>query len=198
MHATIPNGNMGYNQYTIPVDCSCRTYFCCFLLALANICPWPLVLFFQISLKNSELKTTHNSTYRDCRVHFLRQRFSKWLYLFLFLLTRLHKRHSFSHLEFLIVQQIILTTTQQNIQKLQLLQNFTTRILIGKRKYGYIFTTIRDHLDTTFRRTSTTRTSFFFFCAIASWSKLNEDSKNSMNVDLFKRHARRELCASIL
>ena len=38
--------------------CSCRTYFCCFPLALANIRPWPLVPFFQISLKNSELKTT--------------------------------------------------------------------------------------------------------------------------------------------
>ena len=80
VHATVPNGNMGYDQYTVPDDCSCRTYFCCFPLALTNIYPWPLVLFFQISLKNSELKTTHNSTYRDCRVHFFRHRFSKWLY----------------------------------------------------------------------------------------------------------------------
>ena len=38
-------------------------------LALSNTCPWPLVPFFQISLKNSELKTTHN-TFRDCGVHF--------------------------------------------------------------------------------------------------------------------------------
>ena len=28
-------------------------YFCCFPLALMNICPWPIVLFFQISLENS-------------------------------------------------------------------------------------------------------------------------------------------------
>ena len=56
--------------------CSCRTYFCCFPLALANIRPWPLVPFSQISLKNSELHTTHN-TFRDCRVHFLRQPFLK-------------------------------------------------------------------------------------------------------------------------
>ena len=35
--------------------------------------------FFQISLKNSELKTTHD-TFRDCRVHFFRQPFSKYLY----------------------------------------------------------------------------------------------------------------------
>ena len=35
--------------------------------------------FFQISLKNSELKTTDN-TFRDCRVHFFRQPFSKQLY----------------------------------------------------------------------------------------------------------------------
>ena len=53
---TIPKGNMGYDQYTVPNDCSCRTYFCCFPLAHANKCPWPPVPFFQISLKNSALK----------------------------------------------------------------------------------------------------------------------------------------------
>ena len=26
VHATIPNGNMGYEQYTVPDDSSCRTY----------------------------------------------------------------------------------------------------------------------------------------------------------------------------
>ena len=57
-------------------DCSCRTYFCCFPLALANISPWTLVPFFEISSKNSEIKNTHN-TFRDCRVHFFRQPFSK-------------------------------------------------------------------------------------------------------------------------
>ena len=36
VHATIPKGNMGYDQYTVPDDCSCRTYFSCFPLALAN------------------------------------------------------------------------------------------------------------------------------------------------------------------
>ena len=39
--------------------------------------------FFQISLKNSELKTTHNA-FRDCRVHFFRQPFSKQLYVLVF------------------------------------------------------------------------------------------------------------------
>ena len=43
VHATIPKGNMGYNQYTVPDDCSCQTYFCCFPLALANTFPWPFV-----------------------------------------------------------------------------------------------------------------------------------------------------------
>ena len=43
VHATIPKGNMGYNQYTVPDDCSCRTFFCCFPLALANTFPWPVV-----------------------------------------------------------------------------------------------------------------------------------------------------------
>ena len=75
VYATVPKGNMGYDQYTVP-DTSCRTYFFCFPLALANICPWLLLPFFQISLKNSELKTTHN-TLRGCRVHFFRQLFSK-------------------------------------------------------------------------------------------------------------------------
>ena len=56
--------------------CSCRFYFCCFPLALANIRPWLLVLFFEISLKNSELKITHN-TFRDCRVHFFPTTFLK-------------------------------------------------------------------------------------------------------------------------
>ena len=52
VHATIPNGNMGYDQYSVPDDCSCRSYFCCFPLALTNICSWPLVLFFQNSIQN--------------------------------------------------------------------------------------------------------------------------------------------------
>ena len=75
VHATIPKGNMGYDQYTCPWHCSCRTYFCCFPLALANICPCRLVPFFEISLKISDLKATHN-TFRGCRVHFFRQPFS--------------------------------------------------------------------------------------------------------------------------
>ena len=75
-HATIPKGNMGYDQYTVRNDWSCRNYFCCFPLVLANICPWPPVPFFQISLKKSALKATHN-TFRDCRVDFFRQPFSK-------------------------------------------------------------------------------------------------------------------------
>ena len=44
--------------------------------------------FFQISLKNSELKTTHNA-FRDCHVHFFRQPFSKQLYT---------EEHDFRHL----------------------------------------------------------------------------------------------------
>ena len=80
VHATIPKSNMGYDQYTVPdtvAVASCLTCFCRFPLALANIIHlWPLVPFFRISLKNSELKTAHN-TFRDCSVHFFRQPFSK-------------------------------------------------------------------------------------------------------------------------
>ena len=56
--------------------CSCRTYFCHFPLAFANIYPRTLVPFCQISLKTSELKTTHN-TFRVCRVRVFRQPSSK-------------------------------------------------------------------------------------------------------------------------
>ena len=80
VHATIPKGNMGYDQYTVPDDCSCRTYFCCFPLALANTFPWPFVPILSNFFSKRELKTTHNA-FKDCRVHFSRQPFSKQLYL---------------------------------------------------------------------------------------------------------------------
>ena len=54
--------------------CSCRSYFSSVPLALANIRPWPLVPFLQISLKNSKLRTGHN-TFRDCRLHCFQQPF---------------------------------------------------------------------------------------------------------------------------
>ena len=76
VYATILEGNMGCDRYTIPGHCSCRSYFCCFPLALANTFPWPFMPLFQISLKNSELKTTHNA-FRDCCVHFFRHPFLK-------------------------------------------------------------------------------------------------------------------------
>ena len=70
---------MGYDQHTVH-DTSFQTQFCCLPLVLANIRLWPLVPFFQISLKNSELKTTHN-TFQDCHMHFFQQSFSKQLYM---------------------------------------------------------------------------------------------------------------------
>ena len=53
-------------------------------LVLDNVAVKPtfvafLLPFFEIYLKNSELKTTHNSS-QDCRVHFFQQPFSKQLY----------------------------------------------------------------------------------------------------------------------
>ena len=57
VHATIPKGNMGYDQYTVPDDCSCRTYFCCFPLALTNTFPWP---FVPILSNYFEKKRTQN------------------------------------------------------------------------------------------------------------------------------------------
>ena len=43
VHATIPKGNMGYDRYTVPGYCGCRTYFGCFPLALANTFSLPFV-----------------------------------------------------------------------------------------------------------------------------------------------------------
>ena len=61
VHATIPKGNMGYDQYTTVVV---EVTFAAFL----RIHKWSLVPFCQISSKNNELKTTHNILW-DCRVH---------------------------------------------------------------------------------------------------------------------------------
>ena len=57
VHATIPKGNMGDDQYTVPDDCSCRSYFCCFSLALANTFQWP---FVPIPSNFFEKKRTQN------------------------------------------------------------------------------------------------------------------------------------------
>ena len=42
---------------TVPDDCSCRTYFCCFPLTLANTFPWP---FLPILSNFCEKKRTRN------------------------------------------------------------------------------------------------------------------------------------------
>ena len=59
VHTTIPKGSMEYNQCTVP-DCIQLLNLLRFPLSFSNIHPWPLVPFFEISLKNSELQTTHN------------------------------------------------------------------------------------------------------------------------------------------
>ena len=82
MHATIPKGNMGYDQYAVPGTVAVESSIVAFLQHSQTLRLWPLVLFFQISLKNSELKTTHN-TFRDCRMHFSQQPFSKYLCVYL-------------------------------------------------------------------------------------------------------------------
>ena len=74
VHVTILKGNLGYDQYTEAVEDNFL------LIALANVHRWPLMPFFQISLKNSEHKTTLN-IFQDCRLHFFLQPFSKWLYM---------------------------------------------------------------------------------------------------------------------
>ena len=48
---------------------SCRTYFRCFPLAIADICPWPPVPFFQLSLKNKRTQN-HPQHLSGCRLQF--------------------------------------------------------------------------------------------------------------------------------
>ena len=61
VHVTILKGNMGYDQYTVPDTIDVEPTFVAFLSHSQTLCPWPVVPFFQISLNNSELKTTHNT-----------------------------------------------------------------------------------------------------------------------------------------
>ena len=67
---------MGYDQYTVPDTVAVELLLLSFILAIVKISTWPLEPFLQISLKNSELKTNHN-TFRDCRMCFFRQPFCK-------------------------------------------------------------------------------------------------------------------------
>ena len=56
VHATIPKGNMGYDQYTVPDTVAVKPTFVAFIKYSETYVPWPLkVPFFQISMKNSEL-----------------------------------------------------------------------------------------------------------------------------------------------
>ena len=61
VHMTIPKGNMGYDQYTVPDDCSCRTYFCCFHVALADTFPWPFV-----PILSNFFEKKRNQNYPQC------------------------------------------------------------------------------------------------------------------------------------
>ena len=80
MHATIPKGNIWDMMHTlfmttVPVEPT----FVAFLWHSQTHSHGLSYQFFQISLKNSELKSTHNA-FQDCHVHFYRQPFSKYLY----------------------------------------------------------------------------------------------------------------------
>ena len=66
MHATIPKGNMGYDQYTVPDTVAVKNTFLTSPLVLQTN-----VLYMASSLKNSELRTTPN-TFQYCCVLFFR------------------------------------------------------------------------------------------------------------------------------
>ena len=92
VHATIPKGSMGYDQYTVPDYCTSRTYFCCFPLALANTFPWP---FVPIISNFFEKKRTQNhpqflsgllrapTTFLEVAVYSTAKRDPLWLSVFI-------------------------------------------------------------------------------------------------------------------
>ena len=59
VHATIPKGNMGYNQYTAPDTVAVE------LTAIVNILSWPLMSFFQTSLRTVNSKPPTTNTFQD-------------------------------------------------------------------------------------------------------------------------------------
>ena len=61
VHSTTQRVSMGYDQYTVPHTVAIEPTVFVFIIALANARQWTLLPFFQISLKNSELKNTHNT-----------------------------------------------------------------------------------------------------------------------------------------
>ena len=66
MHATIPKGNIRYDQYTVPDTVAVENTFLASPLVLQTY-----VLYMASSLKNSELRTTP-STFQYCCVLFFR------------------------------------------------------------------------------------------------------------------------------
>ena len=76
VHAIVPKGNMGYDQYTVPDTVAVEPTFATFLQHYSKHMSMASRVIILISVKRREPKTTHN-TFRDCRVNFFRQPFSK-------------------------------------------------------------------------------------------------------------------------
>ena len=65
----LPKGNMRYAQSTVPDTVAVETnFFYCFPLALTDICPWPLLSFFQISLKTVKSKPPTHEDPQDLEI----------------------------------------------------------------------------------------------------------------------------------
>ena len=69
---------MGYDQYTVPDTVAVEPTFVSFSFSTRKHKSMVARAFFQIFLKNRELRISHN-TFRECCVHFVRQPFSKQL-----------------------------------------------------------------------------------------------------------------------
>ena len=84
-----PKCNMGYDQYTVPGDCSCQAYFCCFPLALANMSMASRAIlsnFFEEQLTQNHPQYgivactfSNNLSQNICIQNLLQQEFDRWL-----------------------------------------------------------------------------------------------------------------------
>ena len=80
VHATIPKGNMGYDQYIVPDDCNCNLFVVLSFSTRKHMSMASSAILSNFFEEKWKHKPTHNAFW-DCRVHFFRQPFSKAVYM---------------------------------------------------------------------------------------------------------------------
>ena len=98
---------------------SCRSYLCCFLLALANIRPWPFVPFFQLSLTetlNTKLPTIPKGIVGCVWVHCSLKKFKRMTGEVMDLCLRVLKESSKSRFDSYSVRNSVLTISHNTLR----------------------------------------------------------------------------------